>query len=92
MKFRSVTNEISEKDVSGTTTSYSVRTNKKLKNISQPRAHRSNDSNDHTISARDKYQNAILDFLKRVFLPKGYPDSVPPGEYQLQASVEASGR
>jgi hypothetical protein len=86
MKFRSVTNEISEKNASGTTTSYSVRTNKTIKNISQPRVHRLNDSNDdQTISTRAKYQNAIIDFLKRVFLPKGYPDSVPPGGYQFQA-------
>ncbi|KAJ3506038.1 hypothetical protein NMY22_g17374 [Coprinellus aureogranulatus] len=96
MKLQSPTNEISERDASGQVVSVSVRKDKKIKNQAQPLPHvqRSDNFTDDDTRphpARTRYQDAALDFLKRVFLPKGYPDSVPPDytRYQIYNALQA---
>ncbi|KAJ3505763.1 hypothetical protein NMY22_g17466 [Coprinellus aureogranulatus] len=90
MRLRSVTNEISEKDALGQIVTISVRKNQKIRNQTQPLPHaQRSDNNDTPNRTRTRYQDAALDFLKRVFLPKGYPDSVPPDYTRFVHSVHA---
>ncbi|KAF6753665.1 vitamin B6 photo-protection and homoeostasis-domain-containing protein [Ephemerocybe angulata] len=92
MRLRRVTNEISERrPSSGQELRTSVRTNDKLAVPTPNNGAKGRESNAETGAKGYLDQASAIEFLQRVFLPQGYPDSVTPDytRYQIYNALQA---